>query len=44
MADAHGEGRAHYLGRLARRAEGRNHPHDLRADRRVPAARELKLP
>jgi uncharacterized protein YndB with AHSA1/START domain len=44
MADAHGEGWAHYLGRLANRAEGRSPGLDPWSDRRVPAACELKLP
>jgi uncharacterized protein YndB with AHSA1/START domain len=44
MAGAHGGGWAHYLGRLASRAEGRDPGPDPWADRRVPAARELERP
>ena len=44
MAAAHGRGWAHYLGRLASRAEGRGPGPDPWADRRVPAARELEFP
>ena len=44
MADAHRDGWAHYLARLATRAEGRDLGPDSWADRRVPAARELERP
>jgi uncharacterized protein YndB with AHSA1/START domain len=44
MAAAHGGGWAHYLGRLASRAEGRDPGPDPWADRRVPAARHLERP
>jgi uncharacterized protein YndB with AHSA1/START domain len=44
MADAHGEGWAHYLGRLASRAEGRDPGPDPWADRRVPTAPARELP
>jgi uncharacterized protein YndB with AHSA1/START domain len=43
MADAHAEGWANYLARLAARAEDRDPGPDLLAAERVPAARSLGL-
>jgi uncharacterized protein YndB with AHSA1/START domain len=44
MATAHDDGWAHYLARLASRAEGRHPGPDPWADRRVPAAGARELP
>lgn len=43
MADAHSGGWAHYLGRLAKVAEGGDPGPDAFADRRVPAAAQLGM-